>query len=325
MNKKVPSIKHLQVEVTSKCNLRCKMCMRRHSRSNLNQDMDLDIFERLINSVPNLKTVGLFGWGDPFLNKNLFEMIHILKSKGIIVNITTNGLLMNKLIIQKIVESKVNGMCISLDSIKKNSYEYLRENSDFKKVIANIKLLNKMKKWIFPHVSIAFIGMKDNISELPSIIRFAKKNGVDNIFVTNLMCSHKSMEAQALYNPLNIKLAEKYFQKSSNLAKILGIPIRLPLLIFNHSLDCWQSPNEKCFITWSGKVRPCDYLCHDQPKYVIGRDESEDIRNFTFGDLKNQDLKDIWGSERYKIFRKKVSKKEWPKPCKLCLYRLGIV
>ena len=80
---------HLDIEVTSYCNLACPMCPRTH-RVQLgkweNRMMKLETFKKIIDegTKRGLKAINLNNFGESFYNKNIIEMIEYAKSKGVI-------------------------------------------------------------------------------------------------------------------------------------------------------------------------------------------------------------------------------------------------
>lgn len=65
---------HLQLEITSACNLRCVMCLVRYRPpvNKLAGAMPLDLFRRLVDDVPALKMLTLQGLGEPLLSPYLW-------------------------------------------------------------------------------------------------------------------------------------------------------------------------------------------------------------------------------------------------------------
>ena len=53
-----------QIELTTRCPLRCRMCIRTESADWQYQDMALEDFKKLLPSLKDVETVVLEGWGD---------------------------------------------------------------------------------------------------------------------------------------------------------------------------------------------------------------------------------------------------------------------
>ena len=61
---------HLQVEITSACNLRCVMCLVRYRPpvNKLAGAMRPELFHRLLGELPGLRRLTLQGLGEPLLS-----------------------------------------------------------------------------------------------------------------------------------------------------------------------------------------------------------------------------------------------------------------
>ena len=85
-------IKRLEVELTSRCNLKCFVC--HHTKApnlNINKDIDLSVFEKI--NTYNLDYVDICGnVGEPICHPNLLEFIDMVNN-GAKIKISTNGTL----------------------------------------------------------------------------------------------------------------------------------------------------------------------------------------------------------------------------------------
>ncbi|MGN9133999.1 radical SAM/SPASM domain-containing protein [Clostridium sp. HCP1S3_B4] len=138
------------------CNFKCNFCPCNNStyKKELRQHiMSLDMFEKVIEDIskfPNkIKAIDLYGFGEPLLNRNLPIMIKKLKEKNICekIRITTNASLLTHELSEKLVESGLDYMKISLEGLRKEDYLNLCEyNIDFDKFIENIKYLYSISR-----------------------------------------------------------------------------------------------------------------------------------------------------------------------------------
>jgi len=105
----VPNPFRINLAVTYRCNLRCKMCniwkIYRESPDLARDEMRSDDYTHLFESVSHdLFWLGLTG-GEPFLKKDLVDIVHLAASKSSklhILELTTNGFS------KRIIEKKVN-------------------------------------------------------------------------------------------------------------------------------------------------------------------------------------------------------------------------
>ena len=82
-----------QIEVTTRCVLRCVMCPR-VALAQQWREMDLpwETFHRIACAFPLAQHVHLQGWGEPLLHPRLFDMIALAKEAGCRAGLTTNGM-----------------------------------------------------------------------------------------------------------------------------------------------------------------------------------------------------------------------------------------
>lgn len=132
----------VQIEITNKCNINCKMCFR-HFISLDEKHMDFDLFKRIVDKLEGVPVLTLAGYGEPFIYPQFIEAIKYCKSKKFFVQTTSNGLLLNNdKILSEIIDSGLDSLTISVESINRST-NYGHSNS---KVIDNIKKLIHLKK-----------------------------------------------------------------------------------------------------------------------------------------------------------------------------------
>ena len=85
-----------QIELTTRCPLRCKMCIRAESQDWQYQDMSLEDFKRLLPYLKEVETVVLEGWGESLLHKDLPQCIGLIKKERAQVGFVTCGMGLTK-------------------------------------------------------------------------------------------------------------------------------------------------------------------------------------------------------------------------------------
>lgn len=184
---KKSKISKVFVSLDKSCNLSCKRCIiKQTNNSNCNRETKNIYFNFLdkLKNNHNLNSIGLTTIGEPFFYKEeTFNFLKSLKGTSIrSVDITTNANLLDEKDIYKLSNiSKYSDIDlyigVSIDSIKKQVYEKLREGASFEKVINNILLLKKYSLLNF----IIYGIQKENISEIPYVSYFFKNLGIDKV------------------------------------------------------------------------------------------------------------------------------------------------
>ena len=177
----------MEFEISNKCNLECIMCNGNTSSSiRQNRDKlpplpmpyDEAFIEQMKEFIPHLKEAKFFG-GEPFLIHSYFriweEMIKL--NPGINIFVITNGTVLT----DKVKELLANGnfeLAVSIDSIRKERYEYIRKNAVFETVMDNLNYLNDYTQSRGRTMSISFTTQIENWDELPEVIEFCNKKGI---------------------------------------------------------------------------------------------------------------------------------------------------
>lgn len=132
----------LQIEPTNYCNVNCICCPA--SRSSRQRGyMDLNLFQRIIDDASpiGVQRVRLFLHGEPMLHPQIIEMISYIKSKGLAVHVTTNGMLFNRERIEAILRSGVNSadqITFSILGYSEEVHERIMRGVNHDKVLKNI-------------------------------------------------------------------------------------------------------------------------------------------------------------------------------------------
>lgn len=153
--------KHEQLilNVTERCNLRCKYCIYsgkyKNKRTHSKRDISFETAKKAINFFFNNSKdevyISFYG-GEPLLNfsliKQVIEYVEERTIKRVNWNITTNGTLLTPNICKYIYEKKII-LTVSLDGPKEIHDRYrvtIEGNKTFKKIMDNLKYLYNIDK-----------------------------------------------------------------------------------------------------------------------------------------------------------------------------------
>jgi radical SAM protein with 4Fe4S-binding SPASM domain len=326
-----PLPKHLQLEVTSACNLRCVMCLVRYRPpvNKLTGAMPIELFTRLVDEVPGLARLTLQGLGEPLLSPYLLDMVHLAVDRRITVGFNTNATLLNRRRAAELVRSRVDWLHVSLDAASAPTYESVRDGADFATVTANLAGLVDAKREASsstPWIRVVFVAMRDNVAELPDLVRLLSDIGVDELHVQNLSHSFSDTDPagryddirtftadQALWTGADAERAGAAFRQAAAAAREHGLRLRLPQLTSTHSSAALDGrgcswPWDAAYITSTGVVQPCCMVMGDD-RVALGR-------------LSEQSFPQIWHGAPYREFRRRLTSTEAPDVCRGCsLYR----
>lgn len=323
----------VQVNFSFDCNLRCSMCSMHEQMKLLENrgrqiEIDSDAFKKVIRETKELGAGAvLFIGGEPFLRRDLFELVGFAKGLGLGTVIVTNGVLLGRDNIQGCFDSGVDWLSISIDSVDEGTLSKIRGKGVLAKIIANIELLNAQKKEQgrdFPKIVSVCTIMAGNLEELPDIVHFCRGIGIERLLFQPVVANNidqtqrqnvfTGFEHPETYAKLDRSLdwLINYKKESRNNFDFIGNSIRHLKLIKKYfrgkvspgSLPCYAGYN-RVQIVQEGKL----YFCVNQKKY-----------DANFGDIKEDNLKDLWYSGRAKFYRKLIRKCRFP--ClQWCSYR----
>jgi radical SAM protein with 4Fe4S-binding SPASM domain len=315
---------HLQLEITSACNLRCTMCLVRYRPpvNKLAGSMPIELYHRLLADVP-VRRLTLQGLGEPLLSPHLPEMIAAAVARDIRVGFNSNATLLNRRRAEELVASGLDWLHVSLDGAGPAVYEAIREGARFETVVANLAGLVEAKRRAgssTPWIRVVFVAMRDNVGELPALVRLLGAIGVDELRVQNLSHSFDDTDpagrydeiraftdSQALWTGDDQAQVRVAFAEAAGAAAGLGLRLRLPALADTGGGNCtW--PWDAAYITSRGVVQPC---C-----MVMGDDR------ISLGDLTESSFPQIWSGPAYREFRRWLDSADPPAVCRGCsLYR----
>lgn len=146
---KFPS--HVDVELSSLCNLSCPMCYTttdKFKKAVNRANMDFDLFKKIIDecSKYNLFSIRLSLRGEAFLNDHIYDMIKYAKDKGIKeVSTLTHGGKINEDNFEQLIDLDLDWLTISFDGIGE-TYDKIRYPLKFEDAVSKIKNYQKIKK-----------------------------------------------------------------------------------------------------------------------------------------------------------------------------------
>jgi MoaA/NifB/PqqE/SkfB family radical SAM enzyme len=308
----------LQLCFLFRCNLRCKMCNVQEKYEKLKHpgqayELDFETIKCLIEQAADMgiKQIFLLG-GEPFLREDLFDIIKFAHNYKMVTVVSTNATLLgDSAIIERILDSKLHSLGISIDGACENTYKNIRGEGIFEKIRNNIQLINKFKKdkgLTLPSINISCTVMNQNIEELIDIVNLAHALEVDGICFQPVVMDNTD---QGLRNNPNLNwipasrysLLDKSIDKLSNKDnfKFIYTGLTQLSLIKDYFKGSLTLNKQKCYagfnriiISQDGKL----YFCAKEP----------DKGDISFGNIHEDRLKDLWYSHKARVFRKSIKK-----------------
>lgn len=158
----------ISVEPTNNCNLRCIMCNRKQGRTH--GYMGLDLYQKIIDECAAFNPrVWLNLAGEPLLHSGIIDFISYAKQQGLSdVCMNTNAVHLDGPMSDRIIESGLDLLSVSIDSLRKEVFESIRVGADFDQVVENVMLfLEKRNKYRAAKLrfDVSFLRMVENSGE----------------------------------------------------------------------------------------------------------------------------------------------------------------
>lgn len=183
--KEIPLPVSLELETTTYCDINppCVMCYTRvlHTRDVENENLDEEVFKKLIPYFKNFSIISLHGIGEPLIGKKLFTILDSIDTNKTKVQFNTNGLKLNEEKSKTLIEKGLKLINFSIDAATPETYRKIR-GIDFHQVIGNIKKLTELKlkkKSKYPVIEMNMTLMKENLNEAFQFIHLAKELGAE--------------------------------------------------------------------------------------------------------------------------------------------------
>lgn len=215
-----PAPVHINLGTINRCNLSCNFCFffassykKTHTTDFFKEYRELD--SKIVHDVFDYAAkhgsmVDLVGPCEMLLDKRVPDFIRYAKDVGVRwVSMTTNGLLLDKEMAQRIIDSGLDSLSISIDAATEQTYKENR-GGNFKKLVKNVEYfleqLEKSGRDMF--ISLSMILNKEAENEVEM---FKKKwsayKVVNEFYIRNLIC--KENEGMDVAHKDNISISKR--------------------------------------------------------------------------------------------------------------------
>jgi MoaA/NifB/PqqE/SkfB family radical SAM enzyme len=346
------SLRKVYVEATSCCNLACVTCIRNAWDEPVGH-MLLARYRQMLAGLPpsqattfESKSTGLWGnqstgqappqthptspitlafggFGEPLVHPDFLEMVRLARERGLRVEVTTNGTLLDAALGRDLVDAGVAKVTISMDGPDASTYENVRGGA-LEAVVANVAALQGTRRRARPplKIGLAFVAMRRNIASLPHLMQLAAQLGMDFVSVSNVIPHTPEMASEALWNRAawatsfapeswrpRLTLAALDLDETTRpvLQAVWGAGLAMP----SPALDSDTRRNYCRFahegvtcVAWDGRVAPCLSLLHTHQEYV--NEQWHRVESYVAGHVDDRPLAEIWRDTAYRDLRARL-------------------
>jgi len=293
------------IELTRKCNLRCKTCYNKAGNA-FDKELSKKKIFQILDELAKAGTFEIrFTGGEPTQRDDFFEIVDYAHKLGFFISVGTNGV-WSKNLLEKIAASSVNMIIISLEGPEEIN-DNIRGKDSFKKAVNSLAYLSKhTDKVLRINTTLA----KYNINHLDFVVKLADKYKIPIINTMPIRLNGRSFEflRNQLLTPKDYLKFIKHIEK---LRKTYKVNIQTYFDVLGKRSRWLENQTslinkqtcaagvEACVISSSGNV----YGCAASNPVDIKMDKK--IRSmFNAGDVNKESLMNIWlDSSRWKIYR----------------------
>jgi MoaA/NifB/PqqE/SkfB family radical SAM enzyme len=319
--------KVIYIEVTNRCNLLCETCPHTYFQREPLKSLSLDEFVLIAEQFPLMQRALLHGIGEPLLNRQLPEIVHYLKDRRVEVIINSNGTLLTPTWQEKLIECGLDQYRCSIDGATDETYARIRGLALLPKLKKGLEGLVRTKERLgvkSPHVSIWCVATRENLRELPDLLRLAASLGVPEVYVQRMVYFAKTPDQQ--YGMAREGLAifgrddreeERILEQCTKLSSELGVtflasggrdPVNSVAAARPAGFTPWQDcmrPWTTAYVTANGNCLPC----------CISPFATDDYASLILGNLFERPFREIWNEALYRKWRTDLLS---PKPHPAC-------
>jgi putative metalloenzyme radical SAM/SPASM domain maturase len=190
---RLPHPSRLFVEVTTRCNLRCAMCVKESSGQAIREGhLSRETFARLAPALPTLEALVLNGVGEPLLHPDLERFVEAGRRAmpdAAWIGFQTNGQLLGPRRAESLADAGVDRICISADAVSPELFRALRRGGRQDAIERAAAALHAAARRRGRPIALGveFVAMRDNLGQLPDLVRWAARNRFGFVIVTHML------------------------------------------------------------------------------------------------------------------------------------------
>lgn len=313
----------IELPVAGKCNLRCTMCGLSHGDPGF-PNWTLEEVKKFEPFFRFARSVNPTGAGEPLAVRDFFSMLELFSGYGLTTGFYTNATLLTPDKVESVIRLGIAQVNISIDGATAATFENIRHHAKFATVVGNTRRLVARRRELgrnIPRLQIAMVLMRENMHELPDLVRLAADIGADSVYVgfvsaivpenicerepirTNAMLREARRVAEALKLPI---LCPDYLPEHATAEAATAREAVVPLA---PASGCMCSHPWQQLVVWNdGGVSPCCRI----------RDQVDGEK---FGNIHETPPEQLWNSPGFVRLRERLASRNPPMDCQICPLR----
>lgn len=240
----------------------------------------------------------------------------------------TNGTLLTENLSRRLVDLQVDQITFSFDSGQADIYQQIRKGAHFDRVVENMARIAEIKRSAnqkLPLLGISFVPMVMNVHTLPPLIDLCRQLGMEYLSFETLISPTASWDAryadfyqqQNLFNIPKDELIE-LFRKVLKAVENSG----MFLVQGNYIETLYPQGNGSSAAGGKAVARPTVRCTQPWTTMYINAEGAVHtccMSSQVFGNLKDQEISEIWNGKTYRFYREKFLQGLYPPECEACV------
>ncbi len=314
-NTALAPLRTLYLEPTTRCNLRCRACVR--AAWNLPRgDMPAATFEQVLHGLEacgQTVRIVLAGFGEPLVHPEITSWVGRATRAGHRAELVTNGTLLTSELAHALGEAGLATLWSSLDGARPAAYAHAREGGDLPDVAEHLSRFRREAPET--ELGIAFVATRRNVDELPAVASLAKDLGAAKLHVSHVQAHSAELALDALY-PEAMGLHDPAWRNPLTEAACGQPNLTLLGALGEVQPDtCPFFEHDALAVRWDGEVAPCPELLHRHGSFLCG--EARSVRPYLLGSIAEKPLPELLASGEFLSFRERLRTFAFA-PCTRC-------
>jgi Fe-coproporphyrin III synthase len=320
------------LELTHRCNLQCKMCrLPQQGHARAVDELDAAKVLSVVDELQRLgvREVWLVG-AEPFLRRDLFEIVEGIVDRGLACSVTTNGTLLNDRMVNRLLASRLQFLTVSIDA-PNVTHDFIRGKPIFGFITGALASLAKARQakgqrhpWINIHCTVS----THNAADLSGMIPLCEQLGADSlsfqyvaettplevkssVFAGEVVASDRFIpEGASLHlHPGQQEGFRREIMALQNYRGPLQLSHRVVSALSHQAMSEGGLPVKKCYWIRShvvvdpyGNVHPC-----------------ANVDRYVYGNVKQETMESIWYGQKAMALRDRIKQRLLP-VCRACCH-----
>lgn len=223
--------RRLYIEPTTRCNLRCAMCVKNAPDSRIPEaDLDVAVFNAILPDLSACDTVIFSGIGEPTLHPRLVEMVAAAAARlpdGAVLGIQSNGLTMTTRLAKALGRAGLNRLCVSVDDLDDDlkSGHISVKSGHLPAPSAAAALVHVREQAPDVQTGCQMVLHRRNALQLPDMVDWVARQGGRFLLVSHLLPYAETSCPDVLFR-YDTAEARAYFQRRYAEALAQGLDLR---------------------------------------------------------------------------------------------------